>query len=344
MTVGYVYDSIYLEHDTGGHVENFNRLVDTMTELKQSKVINELTTIPARPATEEELLTIHAKPHIQNVENSAMAGGGWLDGDTITSPQSYQAALYAVGGLINALDGVMNNDVDSAFALVRPPGHHATQFKAMGFCLFNNVAVAAKQAIDKHNLSRVLIVDFDVHHGNGTQEAFYDDPNVLYFSTHLSPYYPGSGSIEQTGNGAGLGYTLNVPMPAWCGNNKYMRVFEEILVPAARRYQPELIMVSAGYDAHWADHLAFMQVSITGFAQMASYLKDMSNELCDGKLLFTLEGGYNMEALAHSVRATFEVLLGKTDINDPMGPAPDRSNSHDIDNVINAVRKTHRLD
>ena len=343
MSVGYVYDPIYLEHDTGGHVENHSRLTEIISVLKEAKLLDQLTNIPVRAATEKELLTIHAKPHIQNVENSARAGGEWLDGDTITSPQSYKAALYAAGGLISALDAIMAKEVDSAFALVRPPGHHATQHRAMGFCLFNNVAVAAKQAIDKYNLDRVLIVDFDVHHGNGTQDSFYDNPNVLYLSTHLSPYYPGTGSIDQTGSGAGIGYTLNVPMPAWCGDGEYMRVFEEVLVPTARRYRPELIMVSAGYDPHWADHLAFMQVSVAGFAQMAGFLKDLSNELCGGKLLFTLEGGYNVEALAHSVRATFEVLLGKTDISDPIGPAPERDSSPNIGGVIDAVVETHRL-
>jgi acetoin utilization deacetylase AcuC-like enzyme len=343
MTVGYVYDPIYLEHDTGGHVENRNRLIETMAELKQSKIVDELVNIPARPATEEELLTIHTKSHIMNVDDSAKSGGGWLDGDTMSSPQSYNAALNAAGGLINALDSVMSRDVDSAFALVRPPGHHATQSRAMGFCLFNNVAVAAKQAIDKYNLGRVLIVDFDVHHGNGTQDSFYSNPNVLYFSTHLSPYYPGTGTIDQTGSGAGLGYTMNVPMPAYCGDAEHMRVFEEVLVPAARRYQPELIMVSAGYDSHWADHLAYMQVSVAGFAQMASYLKELANELCGSKLLFTLEGGYNIEALANSIRATFEILLGRTSISDPIGPAPERDSSPNIDRVIKEVMNTHRL-
>ncbi|MFC1978821.1 histone deacetylase [Chloroflexota bacterium] len=343
MNIGYVYDPIYLEHNTGGHVENSSRLVETMAVLKEANLLDQLTNIPARAASEAELLTVHTKPHIQNVQSSAKAGGGWLDGDTVTSPQSYKAAIYAAGGLINALDAVMNNKVDSAFALVRPPGHHAMQWRAMGFCLFNNVAVAAKQAIDKYGLNRVLIVDFDVHHGNGTQDSFYDDPNVLYFSTHLSPYYPGTGTIEQTGSGAGLGYTLNVPIPAWCGDGEYMRVFEEILMPTARRYLPEIIMVSAGYDTHWLDHLAYMQVSVAGFAKMTSYLKDLANELCDSKLLFTLEGGYNIEALAHSIRATFDVLLGKTDIIDPIGPAPERGTSADIDDIIDAVIKTHGL-
>jgi len=343
MNVGYVYDPIYLEHDTGGHVENPSRLTEIISVLSEAKLLDQLNNISARAATEEELLTVHTKPHIQNVESSSKAGGSWLDGDTVTSPQSYLAALYAAGGLINALDAVMNNNVDSAFALVRPPGHHAMQRRAMGFCLFNNVAVAAKQALAKYDLNRVLIVDFDVHHGNGTQDSFYDDPNVMYFSTHLSPYYPGTGSIDQTGSGAGLGYTMNVPMPAWCGNEEYMRVFEEVLVPAAKRYQPEIIMVSAGYDTHWADQLAFMQVSVNGFAKMTNYLKDLAEELCGGKLLFTLEGGYNIEAQAHSIRATFDVLLGKTDISDQIGPAPQRDRSPNIDEIIDAVIKTHQM-
>ncbi len=343
MKVGYVFDPIYLDHDTGGHIENRSRLEETIDLLGKSNVLTELVNIPARPATKDELLTIHTEPHIQTVENSARAGGSWLDGDTVTSPKSYEAALYAAGGLIKALDAIMAGNVDSAFALVRPPGHHATARRAMGFCLFNNVAIAAKQATLKYKLERVLIVDFDVHHGNGTQDSFYSDRDVLYFSTHLAPYYPGTGSIEQVGNGAGLGYTVNVPMPAWCGDDEYMRVFDEVLLPTARRYKPELILVSAGYDSHWADHLAFMQVSVTGFARMASYLKDLAGELCVGRLLFSLEGGYNIEALSHSIKATFDILLGKTEIDDPIGHAPESRRHPDIGDVIDAVTRTHRL-
>ncbi|MBT3363547.1 MAG: histone deacetylase [Chloroflexi bacterium] len=343
MSIGYVYDSIYLKHDTGGHVENPQRLSETMDVLTKAGLLEQLINIPARPATEEELLKVHTASHIQNVKNSATSGGGWLDGDTVTSPQSFEAALYAAGGLLNALDWVMERKVDSAFALVRPPGHHAIGNCAMGFCLFNNVAVAAKQAIDKYKLDRVLIVDFDVHHGNGTQDSFYNEHRVLYFSNHLSPYYPGTGSVEQTGRGAGLGYTLNVPMPAHCGDAEYLKVFDEVLLPAARAYKPQLILVSAGYDAHWADHLAFMNVSTAGFAQITRRLLTMASDLCDGKLLFVLEGGYNVDALAQSIRATFDVLLGKKNINDPIGPAPENGNTPDITNLIEQITKTHQL-
>jgi len=343
MTVGYVFDPVYLEHDTGGHIENRSRLEETIELLSKSNVLAELANIPARPATKDELLTIHTKTHIQNIENSARSGGSWLDGDTVTSPKSFEAALYAAGGLINALDTVMAGNVDSAFALVRPPGHHATAQRAKGFCLFNNVAVAAKQAILKHKLERVLIVDFDVHHGNGTQESFYSDPNVLYFSTHLYPYYPGTGAMDETGSGAGIGYNINVPLPAWCGDTEYISIFDKLLVPVARRYQPQLIMASAGYDGHWLDHLAFMQVSVTGFARMTSYLEDLAGELCDGRLLLALEGGYNIDALAHSTKATFDIMLGKTEIDDPIGPAPDSGRHPDIGDVIDAVTRIHRL-
>lgn len=343
MKIGYVYDPIYLEHDTGGHVENSNRLEKTMDLLASSGLLHELVNIPARPASEQELLKIHSESHILNVQNSARAGGGWLDPDTVTSPKSFDAAAMAAGGLLAALDSVAKREVSAAFGLVRPPGHHATARRAMGFCLFNNIAIAARYAIDQFDMERILIVDFDVHHGNGTQDSFYSEPRVLYFSTHLYPYYPGSGSIDEIGNGAGLGYTVNVPMPAWCGDNEYKRIFEEVLVPAAKRYNPEIIMVSAGYDSHWADHLAYMQVSTSGFAMMTGYLKHLADELCEGRLLFALEGGYNVDALAHSIKATFDILLGKGQIADPIGPAPATGRQPQIDDLIRSVCKTHRI-
>jgi acetoin utilization deacetylase AcuC-like enzyme len=273
----------------------------------------------------------------------ARRGGGWLDMDTVMSSGSYEAALYAAGGAIEAVAAVMGGEVNGAFALVRPPGHHATAGEAMGFCLFNNVAIAAKSALMKFGLQRVLIIDFDVHHGNGTQEAFYDNPGVLYISTHQYPYYPGTGRIEETGRGPAEGTNINVPLPAGCGDAEYEQVFEEIIVPASRRFTPQLILVSAGYDPHWADELASMQVTVTGFARITAIIRGLADELCTGRLVFCLEGGYNLAALAASVKATFEVLLGENGTEDPLG-APPRQFAPNIGSLIAAVKKTHGLD
>ena len=211
MKTGLVYDPIYLEHDTGNHVENSQRLVTTMSYLKETGIKEKLTCLPPRPALLEELEMIHAPEYISYVKSKAEMGGGWLDPDTVMSPKSYEAALYAAGGVLAAVEAVMKREVDNAFALVRPPGHHAIRDEAMGFCIFNNVAIAARFALTTFNLNRVLIADFDVHHGNGTQDVFYADPKVLYFSTHQYPFYPGTGWMDETGMGEGEGATINFP-------------------------------------------------------------------------------------------------------------------------------------
>ncbi|MFA4836226.1 MAG: histone deacetylase, partial [Dehalococcoidia bacterium] len=308
MKVGIIYDPVYLTHDTGTHPENRQRLVAIMNLLEDSGLIDKLVSLSPRMATVGELLTVHSQQLVEAVEQCSEKGGGWLDGDTVASRGSWKAALYAVGGLLRGIDAVLSSEVNSAFALVRPPGHHATINHSMGFCIFNNIAIAARYAQQQHGLRRILIVDFDVHHGNGTQDVFYDNPDVLYFSTHQYPHYPGSGDIDEIGNGRGQGNTIDVPLPAGCGDDEYLRVYREILVPAARRFKPQLILVSAGYDAHWGDHLAMMQLSVKGFAGIVTVIKDLASELCEGRLLFTLEGGYNLEALSYGVKATFDVL------------------------------------
>lgn len=343
MKVGYVYDPIYLQHDTGQHPENARRLEAISTHLEQTRLKQRLTLIPPRAASVEEIALVHQKQYISYVQNTAQQGGGWLDSDTVVSPDSYRAALYAAGGAIKATEAVMNREVDSAFALVRPPGHHATSEQAMGFCLFNNVAIATKYAMANYNLDRVAIIDFDVHHGNGTQDAFYSNPQVLYVSTHLYPFYPGSGSIEETGDGAAKGTKINIPLPAGCGDDEYSEVFEQIIVPSVRRFKPSLIFVSAGYDAHWADSIALMQVSTTGFARMVTFIKGLAKELCDGRLVFTLEGGYHLQALASSVKATFDVLLGNTNIEDPLDPSPRRVAAPNIASLIKSIKEIHNL-
>ena len=342
MKAGYVYDPVYLRHDTGEHVENASRLEAIISMLEKSRLKERLTLIKPRPATFEELTMVHHEEYVVQIKDVALRGGGWLDVETVMSSGSYDAALNAAGGTIMAVEAVMGGEVNSAFALVRPPGHHATAGEAMGFCVFNNVAIAARYAIKKCGLKHVAIIDFDVHHGNGTQEAFYSDPAVLYVSTHQYPLYPGTGGIEDTGNGRASGTTINIPLPAGCGDAEYERVFEQIVAPAVKRFRPELILVSAGYDPHWADELAQMRVTVTGFGRMVSVIKGLADELCGGRLVFGLEGGYHLEALAYSVKATFDVLLGETHIEDPLGQPP-RGFAPDIESIISTVKRTHGL-
>ena len=299
--------------------------------------------MPARAASMEELEMMHAPEYISYVKGKAEKGGGWLDPDTVVSPKSYEAASYAVGGGLAAVEAVVKGEVDNAFALVRPPGHHAIHDRAMGFCIFNNVAIAAKFALSRLSLKRILIADFDVHHGNGTQDAFYADPAVLYFSTHQYPFYPGTGWLNETGTGEAEGTTVNFPMVAGWGDEEYLRAFNEVLVPVARRFQPQLILVSAGFDAHWADHLAMMRASITGIARITKVLKELAAELCQGRLIFTLEGGYNLRVVAFSLKAIFDVFFGASDIDDPLGGTtarkPDRFDEH-----IGNIKRIHHLE
>ncbi len=343
MSAGYVYDPIYLKHDTGQHVEVAARLEAIISHLEKTGLKKQLTLIEPRPATVEEIALVHQKQYIKQTEDLASQGGGWLDPDTVMSSGSYEAALYAAGGLMRAVEAVMAGEVDSAFALVRPPGHHATSGYGKGFCLFNNIAIAARYALAEYKLGLILIIDFDVHHGNGTQEAFYDDPQVMYISTHQYPFYPGSGDINETGSGAAEGTNINIPLPAGCGDDEYLKVFEQVIVPAARNFQPQLVLVSAGYDTHWADPLALMELSVSGLAQIAGVIKGLADELCSGRLVLTLEGGYNLEALAASVKATFDVLLGKSATRDPLGPSPRHFKAANIERLIEAVKAIHGL-
>ena len=322
MTVGLVYDPIYLEHDTGDHVENSGRLEAVMALLEQSGLAQKLTRIAPRPATVEELCLVHTARHLELLEHAATGNGHWLDGDTFASPASYRVALYAAGGVLSAIDAIMAGEVERAFALVRPPGHHATATRAMGFCLFNNLAVGARYLMQKHGLSRVLIADFDVHHGNGTEALFYDNPAVMYFSTHQYPHYPGTGARGDDGAGEGKGFTINVPLPAGTTDTEYKQAYEEVLLPAARSFRPEFVLVSAGYDPHWADMLSGFRITVSGFAGVVSLVKQLADEVCQGRLLLSLEGGYHPVALAHSIRASLEVLLDQEPGPDPLGPPP----------------------
>ncbi|MDD5039273.1 MAG: histone deacetylase, partial [Dehalococcoidales bacterium] len=289
MKVGLVYDPIYLQHDTGQHPENAHRLEAIIGYLEQTRLKQRLISISPRAASVEEIALVHQRQYISYIQDAAQHGGGWLDSDTVISPGSYTAALYAAGGAIRGTEAVMNREADSIFALVRPPGHHATSRQAMGFCLFNNIAIATRYALANNKLERVAIIDFDVHHGNGTQDAFYNDPHVLYVSAHLHPFYPGTGNINEMGTGLAKGTKVNIPLPAGSGDAEYSQVFDQIIIPVVKLFKPQLILVSAGYDAHWADDLATMQVSTTGFTQMVKSIKELADELCNGRLVFILE-------------------------------------------------------
>jgi acetoin utilization deacetylase AcuC-like enzyme len=248
----------------------------------------------------------------------------------------------AVGGLLNLTDVVLNGQADNGFALIRPPGHHAVPQVGMGFCLFANVAIAARWAQDHHGVGRILIVDFDVHHGNGTQDVFYDDPTVLFFSTHQYPYYPGTGAANEVGVELGHGTTINVPFPAQVGDQGYLAAFRQILAPAAREFRPDLIFLSAGYDAHWLDPLASMQLSITGYAKLTEEVLALTDELCAGKLVCALEGGYHLDVLAHSVLSTLRVLSGNpAGVSDPFGPST--NGERDASALLERIQKLHQF-
>jgi acetoin utilization deacetylase AcuC-like enzyme len=341
--VGLLYDPLFLEHDTGSHPENAGRLRATMTLLEESGILGRLARLEARDATPEELALVHDARYVGAVERAAAEGGGWADPDTLITPRSYDVAVRAAGAVLAGVDGVMRREVAAAFALVRPPGHHATPVQAMGFCLFNSVAVAAAYALDRYGLERIAIVDYDVHHGNGTQDAFYDDGRVLYVSTHEYPFYPGTGAAHETGTGDGRGTTVNIPLPDACGDAEYARAFDEVVLPALRRVRPDVILVSAGYDAHYADPLAMERLSVDGYGALVQRLVDVAGELCGGRLVCALEGGYDFTALSWSVRRTIEVLLGAAPTPDPLGPDAHPRTPAEFEARLAEVKRIHGL-
>ena len=310
-TTGLVYHPTYLEHDMGaGHPESPSRLRAIMQQLEQSGTLTRVTRIEPRKAEDEWITQVHTPSYVASLNRHAPTSGRVsLDPDTSMSPGSLNAAYLAAGGALAGVDAIMAGQVEQVFCAVRPPGHHAEAGRAMGFCLYNNVAIAARYAQKKHGLSRVLIVDWDVHHGNGTQHSFEDDPSVLFFSTHQYPHYPGSGWITERGKGDGEGFTINVPMEAGEGDEEYQAVFLKSLVPAADEFKPEFVIISAGFDAHKDDPLASMGLTETGYAELTGIVAGIATRHAKGRILSSLEGGYNLTALAASVDAHINALL-----------------------------------
>jgi acetoin utilization deacetylase AcuC-like enzyme len=339
----YCYDPLYLEHDLPGHPESRARLERVMAALAETGLLARMTPVRTLPVELPLLEAVHTPAYVTAVRQISARGGGFLDADTYLGARSYDAALLAAGGAVELVRSVVSGQAGNGIALVRPPGHHARAARGMGFCLFNNVAIAARAALDEPGLTRVLIVDWDVHHGNGTQEIFYDSPQVFFFSTHQYPHYPGTGSWSETGAGPGLGYTANVPLPAGVGDAGYRRIFDEILDPLARCFRPDLILVSAGYDAHWNDPLAGLRLSLQGYWEMARSVVAMAGRLCGGRVVVTLEGGYDLDVLACGVANTCRALLGDPAPGpDPLGPNP--WSERPADDVLRSVKRIHKID
>lgn len=337
-----VYDPFNLRHTLEGHPENYRRLEGTWQLLQNDGILEELIRVPSSPAPVDALLRVHTAQYVERLQQISARGGGRIDADTYVNADSYQAALLAAGGLLNMTGMVIEGQVDNGFALIRPPGHHALEHRGMGFCLLANAAIAARWAQDHYGLDRILIVDFDVHHGNGTQEIFYDDPSVLFFSTHQFPYYPGSGDANEVGGEIAYGTTVNVPFPAYVGDEGYLSAFQQLLEPVARGFQPELIILSAGFDAHWLDPLAGMNLSINGYMKLLEIVMALADDLCKGKLVAVLEGGYHLDVLPHCVLSTLRKLSGSTrPISDPFGTV--QQNERDIALLLERLRKLHGI-
>ena len=321
---GVVIDRRYLEHDTGpGHPEGPERIA-TLLPLIQA-LVADITPVAARPASGEELALVHDGAYVEEVAATQHKPHFAFDADTPTSPQSYETARLAAGGFLALLDAVMSGTVDDGFAFVRPPGHHAERHRAMGFCLFNNVAVGAAYLRHRHGLQRVLIMDWDLHHGNGTQHLFESHPGVLYISTHQYPYYPGTGAVEEVGYGDGEGYTVNLPFPAGFGDAEYREAFTRIVEPIARQYAPQFVLISAGFDAHVRDPLGGMQVTESGFKAMARSLLAVARECANGRCAAILEGGYDLTAIRDSATAVLHELRQAGSAELPAPPEPSRA-------------------
>ena len=335
---GIVRDERYLEHETGSfHVENPQRLVHIYRALDELQGL--FTEVSPREATRQEIIAVHDPGYVDRIAATSGSRTHHLDPDTVASPKTYEVSLLAAGGVLAAIDRVME-DLDNAFALVRPPGHHAERDQAMGFCIFNNVAIGAKYALSTYDLERVLIIDWDLHHGNGTQRTFYSDPHVLYFSTHQYPYYPGSGHYTEIGEGEGRGYTVNVPLSPGHGDADYATIFKDILRPVALAYRPQLILVSAGFDIHSWDPLGGMDVTEGGFARLTDIIMEIAGTVCEGKFVITLEGGYSLEGQALSVGEVLKRMVGAATLDKEGWEDKEEDASPRIRAIIETMRET----
>jgi acetoin utilization deacetylase AcuC-like enzyme len=347
MTTSYATHPRYAEHDLPGHPESAERIHAVWRGLQESGLTARLQSLDVQALAADEALSVHTADYLEmlrrvSAANSSLSTTTHLDPDTYAGPDAMTIALLSAGGTVGSVDSVLNGSATNGLAAVRPPGHHAMPSRAMGFCLLGNVAIAARHAQSRYGIERILIVDYDVHHGNGTEAMFYDDPSVLYVSTHQYPFYPGTGATADIGTGRGEGYTINIPLPAGSGDDNYTAVFQQIVWPAAERFDPQLILVSVGFDAYWADPLAAMRLSLNGYSHLAGEVIRMAQRFCDGKVVFALEGGYHMDALRYGVGNVARLLLGDPPIDAP-GTRPDPAREPDIEALLRRLQHLHGL-
>ena len=311
MTAAFIFHPRFLDHETGpGHPESPARLRAILDQLEGSRLLERTIQLAPVAAAEDLIEAVHTPAHVAAVSRLSEVGSlVAASADTVAGPATYEAALLAAGAVQLGIDAVVSGEADNAFCAVRPPGHHAEREQMMGFCFFNNVAVGARYAQRHHGLERIAIIDWDVHHGNGTQHLFEDDHSVFYFSVHQFPHYPGTGAAEERGRGAGLGTTLNAPVPAGTGDEEFLRIFRELLKPHLDQFAPDLLLISAGFDAHHSDPLGDIQVTDDGFVRLTRELMDVAAGHCEGRLVSVLEGGYAIDPTAVAVRRHLETLI-----------------------------------
>jgi acetoin utilization deacetylase AcuC-like enzyme len=344
MSVAIVTSPQYLKHDFPDHPENAQRLraIETALDSPALGLREFLVPLAPRPADLDQIGAVHDLAYVEALRRAMARAPGYVDSaPTYIVPESFDIACLAAGGALQAVDAVLAGQAQAAFALVRPPGHHAERDQPMGFCLFNNVAIAARHALQQPAIERVLIVDFDVHHGNGTQDIFYADPAVLFISSHQEGIYPGTGALDEIGASDGRGYNINVPFPDGAGDEAFQRLSAEVVQPAAARFKPNLLLVSAGFDAHWLDPLAGLQLTLSGYGRLTHSLVEIAQQFCGGRLVLTLEGGYHLAALTGGVVTVLRTLLGETDIPDSLGRPP--RPEPDVRSLIAKAKAIHGL-
>lgn len=341
----FLYSPHFLDHNAEiEHLESPERLTAILSVLESGGIRKRLKDVSPRPAKRREVLSVHNEAYLSFLSRLGQRGGGYLDPDTYVSPCSEEVAYLAAGAVITAVDEVFAGQARNAFCLVRPPGHHATSNQGVGFCLLDNLAIGAKYAQGNKGVSRIMIVDWDAHHGNGLQDTFFADQNVLYVSLHQFPHYPGTGHQSEVGTGPGRGFTVNIPFPARTGGEAFRLAFEEIVLPIGEKFKPELILIAAGYDGHFADPLSGLRLSVSDFSTMTGYLCRLADSSAKGRLIASLEGGYNLESLSLSVAQTIINLAG-IDISlaepfqDPLSGSPVLEASRDLLEQVKEIQR-----